>query len=139
MNRYYKNMSQANSGVELDLIPMFAFWGEGCRVFAKNVATVMRMAGEEWSPSEIAAFLKSLPMDIRQMSSQEWQAGFCSQRLKKAYESVPDSEKEEFVRTVMDYFLYYFPDRDRCAKWMLIDAFMGFINGIADAEKEVNH
>lgn len=133
----YKTMSRDKALDQLDLIPSWAFWREGCHTFAKNVCKVMEMAGQDYSITNVFAFLSSLPFVSHHPSSAEWQKGFCSQCLKKALENVPEAEKREFADTVLDYFLYYFPDRDRVTRWMLIDAFVGFNSGILEAQKEL--
>lgn len=45
----YKTMSRDKALDQLDLIPSWAFWREGCHTFAKNVCKVMEMAGQDYS------------------------------------------------------------------------------------------
>jgi hypothetical protein len=129
----YKAMSRDKAIDAIDLLPGFAFWREGCRTFAKNVVRVMQAADGDSPVRDVLSFVRSLPLDPSYLSKPEWQAGFCYQCLKKAFMNTPEAQSREFQETVMDYFLYYFPDRDRIAKWMLIDAFVGFIIGIDEA------
>lgn len=129
----YKAMSRDKAIDTIDLLPGFAFWREGCRTFAKNVFRVMQAANGNFSGRDVLSFLRSLPLDTSYLANPEWQAGFCYQCLKKAFENTPEAQRREFENTVMDYFLYYFPDRCGVAKWMLIDAFIGFTIGIDEA------
>lgn len=133
MNADYKTMSRDKAIETIDLLPGFAFWREGCRMFGKNIIRVMQAAGRDYSRRDVVAFLRTLPIDSSYLANPQWQAGFCYQCLKKAFENTPEDQRKEFEDTVMDYFLYYFPDRDRVAKWMLIDAFLGFMIGIDEA------
>lgn len=126
----YKAMSRDKAIDTIDLVPGFAFWREGCRTFAKNVFRVMQAANGDFSGRDVLSFLRSLPLDRSYLTNPEWQAGFCYQCLKKAFENTPEAQSREFKDTVMDYFLCYFPDRDGVAKWMLIDALIGFTIGI---------
>jgi hypothetical protein len=136
MSADYKTMSREQVLETLDLVPSWAFWRLGCHTFAKNVVRVIEMAGEDDSEAAVVSFIRSLPFDPSHLSRPEWREGFCSKCLKKAFENVPEAEKKKFEITVLDYFLYYFPDRDRITKFMLIDAFVGIITGMMEAQTE---
>lgn len=133
----YKTMRSDKALDQLDLIPSWAFWREGCHIFAKNVCKVMELALHDYTEADVFAFVRSLPFAPSHLLKPEWENGFCSQCLKKAFEKVPETDRKEFENNVLDYFLRYFPDRDRISKWMLIDAFVGFNSGILEAQKEL--
>lgn len=133
----YKAMSQQRAIEPIDMIPSWSFWRDGCYLFAKNMVTVMERSGILHSEREVVAFLRSLPLDASYLSNPSWKEGFCSKCLQKAWENTPEADWKEFESSVMDYFLYYFVDRDRVSKFMLIDAFIGFVTAIAEAAGEL--
>jgi hypothetical protein len=114
----------------LDLIPRFAFWRDGCRTMAKSICEVLRLAGEPATPKNILAFVGSLPRDPGDLTSQLWQSGYCSSCLAKAYDKAPETDMSSAEHSLVGYFLRYFPERDRLCQLMLIDAFIGIINGL---------
>ena len=135
MSSDYKAMSREKD--TLDFVPTFAFWRNACHTFAKNVCKVTTLAKNEDSISSVLAFMRSLPWSASLLSTPEWRSGVCSRCLEKALESVAEGEKEDFKNTVLDYFLFYFPERDRFGQLMLVDAFVGFVTGIAEAQQEL--
>lgn len=115
---------------QVDAVPGFEFWREGCHAFAKNTCRVLMLAGAEDTAKSALDFIRTLPRRPGQLESPEWRAGFCQQCLEKAYAVSPEGQE------AVDYFLNYFPDRSYLAQSMLIDSFLGFMCGGAEGMEE---
>ncbi len=114
----------------IDLFPRFAFWRDGCRTMATNICEVLRRAGEPITRENIVAFVTTLPRDVGYLATEMWQAGYCGSCLRKAYANAPPAEQGEKAGPLLDYFLGYFTERSGACQSMLIDAFIGILNGI---------
>jgi hypothetical protein len=88
---------------------------------------------ESENKEDILRFIMSLPRTRGDIASPEWQRGYCQQCLQQAAENAPD--ESVFSDSPWAYFLEYFPDRDRITQTMLIDAFMGVVFGVFEAEE----
>lgn len=111
----------------IDAVPGFEFWRDGCRAFAKSICTVLALAESDLSKEDVLRFIHTMPRVQSQLLSPEWKEGYCYQCLEKAHAGSPKD---------VDYFLTYFVDRGFTAQRMLIDAFVGFMLGVDEAEKE---
>ena len=112
----------------IDLIPEFAFWRDGCRAMSANICTVLQRAGEDIKRSNILSFLHSLPRSYHDLTSEMWSKGYCHEYLEKAFPNMNGMSDP-----VMDYFVVYFPARSYVSQMMLIDAFIGILDGAHEA------
>jgi hypothetical protein len=110
----------------MDLIPKFAFWREGCKTMATNICEVLRRVGEPVTPKNIREFVCTLPFDGSYLRSEAWRKGYCSSCLAKLHQKMPPDAEDPLV----DYFLDYFTSRGSVCQWMLIDAFIGILDGM---------
>jgi hypothetical protein len=112
----------------IDSIPVFAFWRDGVAAMARNARTLLQLAGQPVTLANVAHLVESVPITPYDLESPQWQAGYCNQCLKIAYET----QGEQATRPLMDYFLGYITYRSRESQHMLIDAFTAFAKGMED-------
>jgi hypothetical protein len=110
----------------MDLVRGSELWRDGCRMMACATCVVLRVAKEPITPENIIKFLDGLPRKSSELTTEEWQKSYCGICLEKAHAEM----EEPIKRLVTDYFLRYFPDRSWTCQEMLIDSFVGILEGI---------
>jgi hypothetical protein len=110
----------------MDSIRGHEFWRDGLRTMAQAVCTALHYAGEPITKETILKFIDSMPRNPSKLVTEEWQRGYCSLCLEKAYAKLDEADKRQFI----DYFARYFPERYWVCQEMLIDSFIGIFDGI---------
>lgn len=110
----------------LDAMEQYEFWREACMTMTRNVCDVLKLAGEPVTPTNVAAIVRSLPLEVEWLDGPgwTWKRGYFYRCMQTIHVRTPDHLRFQELK---DYFFDYFLDREARAQYMIIHSFSGIL------------
>jgi hypothetical protein len=100
---------------------------DGCELMGRNVADLLKLAGEPVTAAGVKAIIRSLPTSREQLKDEEWRRSPCSRTMELAFERSRGTGERIRYLHLYEYFLHYLPDRSCTGLHPVSAAFLGVL------------
>lgn len=104
------------------------FWEREQERMLYNAVEVVRQATGSVSAPDLQRFISTAPMNAAQISSPQWQSGYCNQCLAAAYGKRKSSVEKHDYQLAADYWLAEYPNMADKTRSCILTGVMGILH-----------